>query len=285
MSNWTTPTLRALWLRARFTWCLSSSRFDRTPATLLWAFALYARGRRIVVFTEVANDKRAAMLHRLPGWEVDQSTHGRGRDECAIAYRRRYFRKVWGVSRQVAESPIDVWPWGVWARFTLLEHWRTGQTVLVSGVHSPARVEVGDRWRTDRVGARNVRAYREMLETWPRILLAYLERDDVDHVLALGDLNVNLRRQAWRIRLARAFAPLRSVWAGRWPHTGSHKTSARLIDGGYTDMHTDSQRVGALARSSDHRPIFGRSWLRPIPRAQRAAWRRIVAARRARWAK
>lgn len=286
--SWTTPTLKRLDDRAWFRWAEVSSRFDRLPSALLWIFAQYVVRRQLIVFTEVANDKRAAVLRRLPGWEVDQGPAAGGRDECAVAYRRRYFRKVWGRNHALTKTQPTSGFHVVYARFTLLEHWRTGQTVLVSVAHTPAHVEDGDKWRRTKAGkyTADVLAYRELLREWPRLLKVYAARPDVDHVLALGDLNVNHRRKVWLERLTKAFAPYHSVWSRHMPAEGTHKTSGRLIDGGFTDMWTDALGIGPLTSQSDHRPVFGRCWLRPITDTAKTAdaWRKIIEARHKAWA-
>jgi hypothetical protein len=113
-----------------FTHIQSSSRYDRTPASLDRAVDRYERMADIITGTEVARESREKALNR-PGWGVVTGDKS-GWDDCYILFRKSMF---------ILKHQESFDMGGRWAKIAVLLEVRTGKKSVWASVHYPAHVE------------------------------------------------------------------------------------------------------------------------------------------------
>lgn len=216
----------------------SSSRYSRPADTLDRAAQSYARHANIITWTEVSDDHRAAVLHRLPGYQsftpdgTDVATSWRERvwklrHQSAPVLSRHHFTTTGGYLSLTQHAAV-----------TVLERRSDGLRVLVVVAHLPARPE--DSAARGRVWASSLACLSELVP-------ALRARWHPGLVLVVGDWNVQ------PLRVRRAFPGLSLTWRGAAPG----------VDGTFSNGRG---RAWLLApdESSDHRPYVERVY-RPRP--------------------
>ena len=226
----------------------SSSRYDRSPASLhAQAERWDASSADLVTWTEV-DGARARALHRVSGW----AAYTPDPTDVAISWRRDRYRALHTGQRRLTEHTYRTYTTGrtvtQWAAAAVLVDRRTHRRVLIVAVHLPAHVQAGPEFRANtrarvwRTGLEGLHAYAAQLRT----------RWHPDLVLVAGDWNVDLRRPTWRHQLHAVFPGLRNTRVRPFPADGTDRTR-RLIDATLTNG-TGRARLLPDDRSSDHRP-------------------------------
>lgn len=144
--------------------------------------------------------------------------------------------------------------WVLVAKFVDLAN---GLRYCVFVFHFAAGVERGDRWKEQ-----NVNGVRVHEVGWP-VLRRLMEAADDDGFMpiAIGDTNLDAKRDSWKAYMARQMGDrINSVWKGRKPKKGSHGgRRGRLIDNMFAMLGWTRGWVMALARlrPMDHDVVIG----------------------------
>jgi hypothetical protein len=250
--------------RARANVVMSASRFDRTPASLLAAVRTYLPGNDIILLTEVANDKRLAVVRFLPGVGVVNTEPG-NRSECAILYKQWKWKplvqRAYRLTDRQSSEHGTILPFAAGAIFA---HSRTGQTLGILLGHLPAHLEGKGGFRTDPQGVANTLAWKESVDAEAAIAKRWRANPQVDHVMVFNDWNVSRRLKWVRDYLDARFPGMTCNWDGHLPVTGGTHDGDRVIDFGYGDVDWVSSALLTDDASSDHRPSRAVALLRKI---------------------
>lgn len=231
-----------------------SSKWNRPRLTLTRQLRrARKKGATWITLTEVADGKRPEAV-KLPGWSKAQQTDSsKSFDlaECAILVED----DTWAIVRwRTYVIGPDLGPGNrIVMVMALLRHRVTGATSLLSTSHMPSAVE--GAWDGRRAGH-----YRQALDRWRRINLAWRRAFRPDNEAAVADWNLDFRK-----RWVRAF--FRGAWPGldepnpdRFPKKGTH--GPRLIDMIRT---RDWQNVRLTTRrallASDHWELWVHGWI------------------------
>lgn len=234
-------------LRPRLRHVHSSSRFDRTPVSLLRAAKWYIQMADLVTFTEVANNARVRALRHLPGWGFAQ-VEAPGQDECALLYLKVKWRLVSVETRRLSEGEIARGV--IYALVVVLEHRRTKQLVVVSVAHLPAHVEGNFRDFNPQVPV-----YKECLTELAHMVTDWRANQHYDGILIVADWNLSWRLEWVRDLIHGVLPGLRCTWgADRLPPKGVGTHGPRPIDYTLTDLLVLKAAVTKDDPSSDHRP-------------------------------
>jgi hypothetical protein len=211
------------------------------------------RGATWLTLTEVADGKRPEAV-KLPGWsKAHQTDPAQPFDlgECAILVKD----SEWAIIRwRTYVIGPDLGPGNrIVMTIALLRHRLTGGTLLLSTSHMPSGIE--GAWQ-----GRRARHYRQALDRWRRINLAWRRAFKPDNEATVADWNLNFHQQ-W----VRAF--FRGAWPGlEEPHSlpkgGTH--GPRLIDMIRTRGWVNAVRVTIRSSrgASDHRELWVYGWIR-----------------------
>lgn len=220
----------------------NSSRYDRSPRSLIRAVRRYALRANLIATTEVARNERSSILARLLGWGLIHFESGAsGEDECAIQYRKRYWRVVSahpdmlsarGIARRSGALCYSV--------DALFRNRRTGQRVMICAFHLPTR---GDGQLT--VWLDCIDRLMGKVDGWTR-------DPDIDAVILVGDWNANWRSDSIRKQMRQAFPGAEFTWDGRLPSGGTHDRALIDYAAVYGGTITDAELLADDA-SSDHR--------------------------------
>lgn len=208
----------------------SSSRFDRSPASLLSAFRFYTRRKNLVTFTEVTGARRK-VLSMLPQWKV-YAGHG----DCAFAVLRWAFT-VEGYGEQALTQELKRHVIAIHADLT---HKRSGEKVHLGVTHLPAHLEDPEA----------MRAWTEATAKWSASWHAAIERGQRPAYVA--DWNRSWRDPQTRRTIRALFPGGHCTWDRVQPIRGTYGT--RLIDYTITVLPVRDPKVLPKNPSSDHRP-------------------------------
>lgn len=225
----------------------SSSRFDRSPLSLLRAVRVYLTRAAVITLTETTREPRTRVLRSLPGYDLLKVAGIPGAGDPAVLVRRRRLEVIWVKRWVLSEQRYDLGASLVVAVAVLLRDRHSGRELLVTVAHLPARLHED----------RNLAVWRDALETWGILVHAELDvRPDL-RVLLTGDFNLCARSAGNRREINRLLdvPGLASSWGRRvraLPEQGTH--GQRLIDDTWSNMPL--LRVDLLPDdpSSDHRP-------------------------------
>jgi len=235
----------------------SSSRYDRSVASLIQAAKRYKFFADIITWTEVEHQHRELALHEaLPNWRHITGDKSYAND-CGISFRpNRFGLKFFDHDRATDSRYPNVKGMlrdPAYATYAVLEDLETGDVVVVAVVHLASSVE-GDlrikritkrtiSWTTGFIGVK--RRANRLKKAWK-----------ADGVMLVADWNVDFK-QAWVRALVKAMAPsYRVTWTD--PNSvegGTH--GRRLIDATLLRGRLAVRGSARLMRddkSSDHRP-------------------------------
>lgn len=236
----------------------SSSRFNRSPASLLAAIKEYAADSDLITLTETEYPGRKAVLHQLAGFGV-VTGHANNRDDCSILYRRTRFRLIY--SEQYKLSNRSLWLMGhrtppSYACYAVFEDELTGLRFVVGVYHTPSAVQQALFKRMFKsLGAVawqiNTRSFRHRANQLRR------EHNAQGEMLA-ADWNSDFHL-AWFRALIKQIYP---AWTLNWNvdmasgYTHDHRLiDGTLVKGGLTVVKT---HLSPDDDSSDHRPYWER---------------------------
>lgn len=196
-----------------------SSRYDRSPESLLAQITKAAKTCDIILLTEVNEQHRRAVLDDLPGWTLHQGAPVSNGAEVAVITRDG----VWTAKHfeAIQTAPDLPGPGGrTITAAVVLRRNRGGKTLAVSITHTPAGVEA--HWDSPRASE-----YRKCIRR-VRDLHARLRKDfKPDAEAAFADWNLNLHKpwvQAW----------IKSAWPSLTVSSlipkGATHAGGRLID-------------------------------------------------------
>lgn len=206
----------------------SSSRYDRSPASLSRvAHRFAATAATVITWTEVSNDARARQL-RVPHWRV----YSPERTDVAVSWvgttwkthatsvrtLSRFHFTTLGGHRSITQR----------AAVAVLDRRADKLRALVVAVHLPARKFSSPA---------RARVWRTSLAELHALVPIWRHRWSPDLVIVAGDWNADPRT------IARRFPSLRLTWRGVPPSVNGTLTNGR----GYA-------RLLAPTPSSDHRP-------------------------------
>lgn len=231
---------------------LSSSRFDRTPLSLWFAFIAYLRTyvwTSFLSFTEVSKDSRYKMLTRWAPFQAI-NVEGRGKDDCALVLKK----KDWEVLR-VDAVPLNKEHMPTYyfeALVVTAKHKAKAlegrRPVVFVVFHFPARVEGAEGIRDNQDG----RAWLECIRMLNYYIRLWERR--VGPVVVCADWNVSWDEPWVQRRLAKELPGV--IFS--FPSKGTH--GHRPIDGWAIYSPKGEIRVHRRAEvinddnSSDHRP-------------------------------
>lgn len=247
----------------------SSSRFDRTPASLAKAAKRYAKQGDLMTYTEVEAEPREESLRALSRLGFGTVTGDKSyANDCAIQFRLSKLRmiehgnepvttsrytNVKGLSRDPAYAT-----WGVF------EDLDTGNVVVVVVAHLASSIEGNLRLgqRTARVVS-FLTGFRGMKRIGKRLR----KQHSADATMLVADFNLNFKLE-WVRRLIKTLAPsYRHTWRVL-PKGGTH--GSRVIDATLLKGRLWVRGSAVLMKddpSSDHRPYRERLfWLARRPR-------------------
>jgi hypothetical protein len=248
-----------------FTHIHSSSRFDRSAASLEADLDVWMADSSLITLTEMRQDYRAAMLAEK-GWRHFVSKTGNNADNCGIAWeagvwhrKEAWVRKL-SSKRWIREQARKPGP-PMWATNALLKHVVTGRTLLVSVSHLPNGIQ--GHWKnpgTDEWAARKA-VYTDSMHHWSDLILSLERRHKPDAALIVADWNLNLKEHWVRDYLHSHWKKcgLKRAWV-HFPTAGGSLGGNSMIDGSYYGglEVTDGPHLMARVRSSDHRPYVER---------------------------
>lgn len=220
----------------------SSSRYDRKPITLWRALRLFMAQFfglcNLLTFTEMSNNKRAAMLRWL-GWGTAQIEHGPpGADECAAMFSKWVWTHV--MSDTIAPSRMGLRSRGgqrVYVLHVVLMHKRSGELLHVYVVHMPV-VRDPMAWEI----------WEDNAEWLGR--QAAKHNADSQACMATGDFNRRFHLAGHRRQVLRFFP---ENFRLNWEKTPLDQSSK--YDGTVTNLEVVSTKEMPLNDSSDHRPF------------------------------
>jgi hypothetical protein len=231
----------------------SSSRYDRSPATLRLAVERYIKFADIVTFTEVEYEQREQVLRQVEGWGCNTGDLS-PRNDCGIIWDLSVWRLVAEGNERVADIAANGQK-PVAATWAVLEHRETKRRISVIVVHAPSSVEGGNGFipRSQRVAAwwsvaKGLRAL------WMRLAVKF----NTDGLMVTGDWNVNIKKAVFRVVFKTTYPSLNLVWSGKnFPQDGTHHS--RIID--FSLIRGALKRIAnpAIFRdddSSDHQPFI-----------------------------
>lgn len=231
----------------------SSSRFDRSPATLSRAMDSYTAKAAVVTLTEVGDDQRVKAAIKN-GFRLLNTDYG-GWDDCAISVNKARFDVVHHEGYKLPMSNQgETGKFTSRAQIAVLEDKDTGQFFVVSVAHFPAHLE-GDMAR----GRKTERTVAWLLNTQAlRRRVNELKRKyKCDGALIVADWNLNFKKPWVRALFKAKFPYWKCSWRAPYPKDGTH--NARIID---ATLYKGNIRVFEEARllpdddSSDHRPYI-----------------------------
>lgn len=230
----------------------SSSRFDRTPLSLLTLVKAWLGRVDLITLTEVGNNKRVAALKRLPGWTFTQveDAAAPGADECAIITRDAALKVLSFAAVKLTDKATS--DRGIRKTYALNATVQTTalERLVVSVVHLPAHVEKGDELAGRPL---DVAAWKDSVATWAKVL--EIARLKGFGIIAAADWNTNFKRAEHRERIDALMPHLKSAWfVGGIPTTGTH--GSRLIDDTRTTLGVEAIRLVSARGSSDHTPYL-----------------------------
>lgn len=225
-----------------------SSRFDRSPASLLADVEAAAEWADIILLTEVTRFGRRKTLHdfaKREGWTRHQDIDSGDASEVAILTRDSKWQ-AHGFKAQVLGP--DLGPGGrIIGGIACLVH-KNGTRFVVSVSHLPASVE--GAW-----GSTRARAYRAAVRQLRDAHAAARRQLNPHAEAAFGDWNLNLHKTWVREWIAKAWPTLTVPRASVIPKGGTH-AGGRLIDWFVRrNLYITAWRVMPASEGSDHRSI------------------------------
>lgn len=210
------------------------------PALRAEARRYARRGADVVTWTELAG--RAEVLRHRPRWGIYAPTR---QTDVGISWRRG---ALW---RPVARRTYWLAPRTTIA-VVVLE--RPGQRLLATVAHLPSHVEYGNHFRVGVPG--KVEAWQQAVDRWRPTIRELRHRWCPCTVIVAADWNADVRRPAWRQRIASTFPGLRLTWTRPLPQRGTHR-GGRIIDATLTNARGHA-RLLAHTDASDHRAYLER---------------------------
>lgn len=236
-----------------FTHIHSSSRYDRSPASLEAAVNRYIKDSDLVTFTEVEYESREKVLRKVPGWGCATGDISPRNDSGII-----WDSEVWELIAEGNEVIAAVAANGqapVAATWAVLRHRVTKKVTVNIVFHAPSSVEGPNGFipRSQRVlawwsVANGVR------KLWKRLSDQY----NSDGILVCADWNVNIKKAVFRGIFKTSYPSFSLVWDGKnFPKDGTHHS--RIIDFSLVRGAVKRIRNPRIYRddvSSDHQPYI-----------------------------
>lgn len=223
-----------------------STLASSTARALLVAVLTLLRLRDVITFTEVASDKRANALGKIPGWTLVQLEGESGADECALLYRTSKWRMVKAYTLPLSDRGVPRRNGAkVRALVAVLEDRKSGQRHLWSVAHLPSGVE----HNRDGVQAQ---IHSEALLAWAVHAAVWRRSKRYAAVHLVADWNLSYSLEWVRNLMATRFPGFTATWQPRLPKSGTH--GSRPIDFTLTTARVRRARVLPKFRKFDHRP-------------------------------
>lgn len=235
----------------------SSSRYDRSKASLRNATTRYNRRADLVTYTEVEREYREDVIRKVNGEEFGfVSGDNSDADDCGISYRRSRFKLVYSEQYQHATQEV-FFPNGKprklpWATIAVLDDIQAGRRVVIAVAHFTAAVET-ELWRNNST-YRRVIQWRQSAKNIKRRTNRLAKKFKADARIVCGDWNVNYKRP-WVQALIKAIAPKYRCTVKN-PNFSTHG-GGRLID--FTILRGKMDGDAKAFRddnSSDHAPYI-----------------------------
>lgn len=238
----------------KFKHCHSSSRFNRSPSSLLAAVKSYiAQGYVLITLTETEEAIRKDAIRKVPHFQLLTGSPG-GRDDCSILFDTRVFHLVAFNQLQLSHKRYIIFGHRsspVYAACAVLEVVATGKRILVAVIHTNSSVETDLN--------RNNKTLSAVAWTANNSVLRYKvnkfgRMHKAKAYMLCGDWNINFHNQ-WTHRLMKTYFPKWTLnWTKHMIPQGTH--GGRLIDGtlfrgAIKILRTWIEKDDA---SSDHRP-------------------------------
>ena len=240
----------------------TSSRFDRTPASLEADLDRWMEQCSIITLTEVSDNRRAATL-REKGWAHFNAKKGQGADNCAVCWDTSVWSRTWGgvkklhlhrYMRPQAHKPAGF----VHACSVILKHKASGNTILITVAHLPNAIQQGQGfvhsgydWRARKA------AYVESVKNWSTLCQGIVRsKKNLDAVLVVADWNISLKDNWFRDFLRNHWGRSYKLTWKHFPTAGSLSAHGRIIDGSLVKnlKIVEGADLMPRAQSSDHRP-------------------------------
>lgn len=231
----------------------SSSRYDRSAATLWAAVQRYIKDADLVTFTEVEYEHREAVLRRVDGWGCATGDLS-PRNDAGIIWDNSVYKLVAEGNEVVAEIAANGQK-PVAATWAVLDHRDSGKRILVIAVHAPSSVEGKDGLipRSQRVQAW-LSVANGLRKLWQRLSKRY----NTDGILVAADWNVNIKKLVFRTMFKSLYPTFSLVWSGKdFPKDGTHQS--RIIDFSLIRgilKRKNNPRIYRDDISSDHQPYI-----------------------------
>lgn len=252
----------------------SSSRFDRSPASLKKAAKRYAKRADLITYTEVEAQKRENSLASLSILGFGTVTGDKSyANDCAIQFRIHRFKLI-AHGNESTEAARYTNVKGLlrdpaYVTWAVLRDLITDDCLVVAVVHLASSIE-GDLARK-RATSRTV-AFMTGFRGTQRIANRLAEDYKADGVMIVADFNLNFKL-AWVRTLIKILAPAyRVTWknlAYLPEKAGTH--GGRVIDATLVKGRLGTHDGASLMRddaSSDHRPYRERLfWTKRRPRS------------------
>lgn len=236
----------------------SSSRFDRSPASLLMAVLFFMSRAGLITLTETTNPKRSAVLRTLRGFGLIKVSGVPGAGDPAILYKKKRLAPQRVMRWVLTDLPIpDRGKTQIVAVACVFQDLWSKIKFLVIVAHLPAHL----------YDVRQMRAWIASVKQTGVKIREFRKKHPGIQAMVVCDWNVDMRNPKNRARIKRLLAVegMESAWAqnlGPLPDGGTHHR--RIIDDTQTDIDVydivliipgETPGVAKMLRdSSDHDP-------------------------------
>lgn len=244
----------------KFTHIHSSSRYDRSLASLEASAARYNSDAELVTYTEVEFERRERALRRANGKAFGLvSGDESNANDCAIAYSKERFELLYEEQFQNATQVIyrtdghqrDL----PYSTIGIFKDKKNGKVFVVGVAHYASGVE-GELYRNDQTYRRAIQ-WRQSTKNTKKRVNRLAKKYNADARMVVADWNVNFKK-AWVRAMVKLIAPsYTNAWTNVNVSGGTHGN--RIIDAtilrGALKVK-GSAKLYADDASSDHRPYI-----------------------------
>lgn len=244
----------------KFTHIHSSSRYDRSLASLEASAARYNSDAELVTYTEVEFERRERALRRANGKAFGLvSGDESNANDCAIAYSKERFELLYEEQFQNATQVIyrtDGHPRELpYTTIGIFKDKKNGKTFIVGVAHLASSVQA--ELQKGNWDYRRANQWRQSFKNSRRRINRLAKKHKVDARLFVADFNVDFKLP-WVRALVASYAPAyMNTWRNVKVEGGTH--GKRLIDATLLRGGIGVKRSARLYQddaSSDHRPYI-----------------------------
>lgn len=244
----------------------SSSRFDRSEASLTAAAAQYNSDADLVTYTEVEFEAREDAVRKANGNDFGMISGDRGNaNDSVICFKRERFhvlhKETFKATDLIYFTKAGHQRDPLYSTIAVLEDKRTGKAFVVSVTHLASSVE-GELAKGEET--RRTLQWADALKNTKRRVNQLARQFDAKGRMVIADYNINFKK-LWARALVKSVAPSYMLtWKNVNIKGGTHGN--RIIDGTLLRGNLAVKKPGAELykddASSDHRPyIETLSWL------------------------